>query len=215
MNQQRVEEQIQHGDHLEVVDVWETIQGEGPLSGTPAVFVRFAGCNLGCSWCDTDYTSNRRFYARQELIREVLKFPQSLVVLTGGEPFRQPVTPLIRSLLACDKRVQVETNGTLWPVSGCEQTLTDSVIVCSPKTQKICERLIPHIDAWKYVITGSEISPEDGLPVGVARPGNEARVFIQPGDVGNREANRQKAIEICMEYGYSLSLQIHKIVGLA
>jgi len=78
---------------LNVVKVWSTIQGEGPFTGTPAVFVRLAGCNLQCPLCDTNYTTNRKLRSAEEVADLVQSehSKTSLVVLTGGEPFRQNV----------------------------------------------------------------------------------------------------------------------------
>ena len=82
---------LRFGD-VEIVDIWKTIQGEGPLAGCPSVFIRLAGCNLRCPWCDTDYTSNRKLWRASEVVELVRAIrPSGLVVLTGGEPFRQDI----------------------------------------------------------------------------------------------------------------------------
>src|SRR4051812_2880501 len=90
------------GGTLWVQAVFYTLQGEGPFSGHPSVFVRLGGCNLRCVWCDTDFESSSwrprldELLARIEAVR-----PEScdLVVITGGEPFRQNIVPLVRHLL--------------------------------------------------------------------------------------------------------------------
>ena len=81
---------------LEVHHIWKTIQGEGPLAGSPAVFVRLAGCTLQCSFCDTDYTSKRVRQEPEEILAGIKAIGGgcNTVVLTGGEPFRQNVGPL-------------------------------------------------------------------------------------------------------------------------
>ena len=85
------------GLRLDVHSIFATIQGEGPFTGHPCVFVRLAGCNLQCPGCDTDYTEDRRMmqiYEIAESVASVLKASGStrakvpLVVITGGEPFR-------------------------------------------------------------------------------------------------------------------------------
>src|SRR5574343_1826946 len=86
-------------DTLEVHSIFSTIQGEGPFCGRPAVFVRLAGCNLQCPGCDTDYTQNRArldYEIILSIIRDQLALTASkanLIVVTGGEPFRQNIAP--------------------------------------------------------------------------------------------------------------------------
>lgn len=217
---------------LEIVKVWETIQGEGPFVGYPAVFVRLAGCNLVCPYCDTDYTTNRRFVTAEALVDEIEQIaPGGLVVMTGGEPFRQHVGEFARRLFAAGNyQLQFETNGTLFvedfPWYG------PVTIVCSPKTPKLNEDMIPHILYYKYIVRSGEIDPVDGLPVltlgrkeGVARPPkgfDRIRVFVQPMDEPEESMaadfrqgmNVNTAVTVCRQFGYRLSLQTHKILGL-
>ncbi len=99
------------GQSLDVVDIWLTVQGEGPYAGERAVFVRLAGCVIQCPLCDTDYTSGRKVMSVKKIEHEVLRliapydnkqcngWGQFLVVLTGGEPLRQSCGPLVRQLV--------------------------------------------------------------------------------------------------------------------
>ena len=102
-----------------VNEIFYSIQGEGAFAGTPAVFVRFSGCNLACPWCDTDH-SHAEEMTRDELedtVRGLLKGREgAIIVLTGGEPALQlrDDEPLFQGF-GC--RVCIETNGTL-PVPG-------------------------------------------------------------------------------------------------
>src|SRR6185503_1650310 len=103
---------VQEQWDLDVVEVFPTIQGKGPFAGERAVFLRLAGCNMQCPECDTDYTSNRRrmsFDAIWQLIRRAYKsfnqfylgklVPERvLLVITGGEPFRQDIGPFLSYL---------------------------------------------------------------------------------------------------------------------
>jgi 7-carboxy-7-deazaguanine synthase len=107
----------------------DTIQGEGPSAGTPAMFIRTSGCNLECRpWCDTPYTWDRaRFDLPAERTRRSVAElaawaaarPEPLVVLTGGEPLMQQraLIPLANALVAIGKRVEIETNGTYAPAT--------------------------------------------------------------------------------------------------
>lgn len=220
------------GSILAVNSIFYTIQGEGPFAGCPAVFVRLAGCNLQCPMCDTEY-SNRTSKTPRSIVREVAsafsgKTKSNLVVLTGGEPFRQDIDNLVCELLANGYKVQIETNGTLFRrlIAFGDENLT---IVCSPKTGTINKKLAPYINALKYVATyeSLEVSP-DGLPMHalehpnngiLARPpeGFKGAIYLQPvdeqDDVKNL-FNRDAVVKSCMTHGYRLCLQVHKIVGV-
>lgn len=223
INLQLAEKPVRTVSGIEVVNIFETIQGEGPLVGTPAVFIRTAGCNLQCPGCDTDYTSNRETLSESEILKRVTKLRKDgLVVITGGEPLRQPIDRLINSLLWNGFQVQLETNGTLFQE---EVPWYDIVTVCSPKTPKLNTRILNHIDYYKYVLSAGDVA-EDGLPsrsLGMsyppARPYDVSpyEVFVQPCDSGNPEQNKDNvraAINSCLRHGYRLCLQTHKIIGM-
>lgn len=213
---------------LFVHSIFKTIQGEGPFCGVPAIFVRLAGCNLQCPGCDTDYTSNKINMSALQILTRVKEVVGSdnikLVVITGGEPFRQNIGPLCDALQGAGFVVQVETNGTLapgFPLQG------DLFIVCSPKTGKVNQVVEVAATCYKYVLSHDSVSPEDGLPLSVlehsvnekvARPVTDMEVYIQPMDSGIAEINKlnlQAAIDSCMKFGYTLQLQTHKIIGLS
>jgi organic radical activating enzyme len=232
LNVQPVEPPRAQNDPLEVIKIWTTIQGEGPLVGMPAVFVRMAGCNLKCPQCDTDYTSNRQYFDANGLIKAVqaeirrnLFSQRHLVVFTGGEPFRQYLTPVAFDLTALGIHVQIETNGTFFLQDFPYQEAT---IVCSPKTAKIHPSLFHFTDAWKYIIEEGGVDPDDGLPtrvlganVRVARPPevtHKTRIYVQPmddrKDPKRNKAHMDTAVKVAVKYGYILSLQTHKYMGL-
>lgn len=230
LNTQPVEKRAARTDGaVEVVSVFLTIQGEGPFVGQPAVFVRTAGCNLDCPACDTDYTTGRRLVPAPDLLAKVKKANKhdsaSLVVITGGEPFRQALGPFVGLLLEEGYEVQVETNGTLYDPS-MAGLHADACIVCSPKTPKISAELISVIDAYKYVLRAGSVLAEDGLPLSSLgapapparpHPGFAGEVFVQPEDDKDPEtnaANLAAAVESCLRFGYRLSVQTHKIAGL-
>lgn len=222
------------GDFLRVQEVFTTIQGEGPLVGVPATFVRMAGCNLRCWFCDTEFDSewDRGYRLTSELAEHIHSLGSDLVVLTGGEPLLQNLLPLCDDLISRGHLVQIETAGTVtW--QGSLDQLPDSVqIIVSPKTPVVHSYISARARAWKYVITGiDDVSAVDGLPVTstqwrgqsslICRPPKGTyphQVFLQPCDFGlNKEASKaavDACIKLSMKYGYRLSLQMHKIVGL-
>ena len=93
-------------------EIFYSIQGEGYRTGTPAVFIRFSGCNLKCPFCDTQHSSGREM-SDEEIIKEICFYPTRFVVLTGGEPGLQVDREFINKLHQAGKFIQIETNGTV------------------------------------------------------------------------------------------------------
>jgi 7-carboxy-7-deazaguanine synthase len=214
---------------VEVIHIWPTIQGEGPYHGLKAVFIRLAGCSLLCPGCDTDYTTDRRLMNPTQIVSYVQSFMRrSLVVITGGEPFRQNIAPLVRLLLNSGYYVQIETNGTMMPEDDPKNRFPwkSVVTVCSPKTSHIHPDMFSHIDYFKYVLDAEHVA-EDGLPSSVlgmnqkpARPPEEydTPIYLQPMEVpGDEEKNTKNltaVVQSCMTFNYRVCLQLHKILGL-
>jgi 7-carboxy-7-deazaguanine synthase len=101
---------------LEICELFYSIQGESSYAGYPCFFIRFAGCNLRCSYCDTRYANEGEHlsYAVSQILAELDKYPGVLVEVTGGEPLIQEgVYPLLEELLAAGRTVLLETNGSL------------------------------------------------------------------------------------------------------
>lgn len=232
MNEQKISIIEDHdGRILTVHSCFFTIQGEGPFSGQRAVFLRLAGCNLQCPGCDTEYSSDDKYSVSQIVNLIARQIPEDsgsldgmLVVITGGEPFRQPIERLVSSLLFHDAIVQIETNGTLYrELPWGHRNLH---VVCSPKTRRINPRLEPFIKAFKYVVKAGEIDHFDGLPTRcldhyckdrVYRPSLTKLIYVQPMDEGDDEKNRanlEAVKDIVLFYGYRLCLQTHKLIGV-
>lgn len=219
---------------LWVQEVFETIQGEGPFAGMPAVFLRLNGCNLKCSWCDTDFESSWAIRPAELLIQlEPFLALHSgrirLLVITGGEPLRQNLTTLIRIMNRMGVVVQIETNGTL-PCPYGPGMEARSEIVCSPKTPKVHPTVVQQCRDWKYIVSRETSDKIDGLPAVNPSTGRRAllyrppeysirgdTIWVQPLDEQDEIKNGQNleyAMDICMKHGYRLSLQQHKILGL-
>lgn len=236
MNIQPIEKAVKDDTtFLNVHSIFHTIQGEGPFCGTPAVFIRLAGCNLRCPGCDTDYTSTRQDMSVHHIYMEVSKFIKDcgLVVITGGEPFRQNLTSLINFLTHTGYYVQVETNGTLPPAKGVMWSpmvdlRTGAYIVCSPKTGKVNEIIQRKACCFKYVLEADSVCSKDGLPLQalrhpahpkLARPplGFLKPIYLQPMDSKNpseNDANLRAVVKSVMKHGYILQLQVHKLLGV-
>jgi 7-carboxy-7-deazaguanine synthase len=229
LNNQKPERHIHRADgSLEVHHIFPTIQGEGPFAGMPAIFVRLTGCNLQCPFCDTEYTEHRiltlpeliviRIYGATACAKWSNHRKLPIIVITGGEPFRQNLVPLVTYLSEIGYQIQIETNGTF----EVPQIVFDkATIVCSPKIG-LSPKLKAHI--FKYVLQAGYIG-EDGLPTftlgnvkaPVARPPEGAEILIQPldeQDAMKNAANLEACVQSSFKFGYRVGIQMHKLLNL-
>lgn len=241
MNEQPIEKKSDD-DLLQIHSIFYTIQGEGPFSGSPAVFIRLAGCNLQCPGCDTDYTSIRRGFTPDAIVNiagqtfkalHVHSPRNGLAVITGGEPFRQEIGILINKLIDYGFYVQVESNGTLPPpdrliFSREIDHRSGAYLVLSPKTGKINPYAARAACCYKYVLSADSVDQTDGLPIKVLGNGTESMrvgrppdamkpVYLQPADALEphmTQANLNACLFSCLKFNYILCLQTHKLVGL-
>lgn len=207
------------GSSLQVQEIFATFQGEGPYTGVPAIFIRLGGCNLACDFCDTEFESFERL-TLDSVVEKVIQLRTSspsdprLIVLTGGEPFRQPIAPLCEALLAAGYRIQIETNGTLYRAIPREVE-----IVCSPKASEN-GYFPPRADvlaqtiALKFLIDAEDPLYND-VPA-FARAAGDIPLYLQAIDRYDPEKNRRNLEHtraLVKEYGCKLSLQTHKLAG--
>lgn len=227
----QIPEKKDYQSTLEVHSIFSTIQGEGPFTGRPAVFVRLAGCNLQCPGCDTEYTEGRNrlnYQTIYALIKSKLhdtKSSANLIVISGGEPFRQNIAPFVDFLISSDFDVQIETNGSMQIPLELSQLAT---VVCSPKTAKLHPSALHRANAFKYVMKAGNVRAEDGLPLQaldhratpyIARPHKSFRgkIYLQPmdeQDAGYNADNVQAVLESAMKHNYTVQLQIHKLLNV-
>jgi 7-carboxy-7-deazaguanine synthase (Cx14CxxC type) len=203
-------------------EIFLTVQGEGGQAGRPAVFLRFAGCNLWnglerdrasavCSFCDTDFVGvdgdGGRFATPEALAERVAGLwrgrdgDPKLVVCTGGEPLLQLDPPLIAALHARGFEVAIETNGTLAAPDGIDW------ICVSPKA-----------DAPLAQTSGQELKLVFPQPLAMPERFETLafeRFWLQPMDGPEREANTAAAIDYCLRHPrWRLSVQTHKYIGV-
>jgi organic radical activating enzyme len=189
---------------LQLAEIFYSVQGEGTHVGTPAVFVRLAGCNLNCRFCDTDFAL--KFVATvAEVVARVRDAGGScpMVVLTGGEPLAQRETlDLIEALRADGRRVHIESNGSIavalprdvWLTVSPKERLDPTVAARANEVKLIVDGRVPH--EW-----------DTRFPAATPR-------FLQP------EGNKPRNIELALEAAkaaparYRLSLQTHKYIGV-
>lgn len=207
-----------------VKEIYFTLQGEGAQTGRPAVFLRFAGCNLWsgreedrtdaiCSFCDTDFVGTDgpgggRFADAPSLARAVAaKWPENgspitpYVVATGGEPLLQLDAALIDALHSEGFEIGVETNGTLAAPKG-----IDWLCVSPKRDAELVQRTG---DELKLVYPQADLDPEEFSDL------EFGRFFLQPMDGPAKERNTELAARYCLEHpAWRLSLQTHKLIGL-
>ena len=205
-----------------VKEAFLTLQGEGVQTGSRAVFLRFAGCNLWsgreadraaaqCNFCDTDFVGTDgpgggKFASAEELAGHVAALwgegeEGRLVVATGGEPMLQLDSGLVAALHQRGFRVAAETNGTLAAVDGLDW------LCVSPKAgTEVVQR---RGDELKLVW------PQAGIDPAELEQWDFRHFLVQPMDCDEREAAMAAAIELAMARPrWRLSLQAHKVVGL-
>ena len=190
-------------------EIFYSLQGEGFHTGTPAVFVRFSGCNLRCSFCDTKHQAGEML-SLQDIVNEVNKYPIApLLVLTGGEPSLFIDEAFVAELKQkTGKRIAIETNGT--------RPLPDNLdwVTFSPKTAFEGGSLEPCVlttcDELKVVYLGQDLAQYDDI---------EAKYrFLQPcfvEDSEQRKANMQACVEAVKRHpNWRLSLQVHRVLDI-
>jgi organic radical activating enzyme len=190
---------------LQLAEIFYSIQGEGAYVGTPAAFVRLAGCNLACAFCDTDY-SLRAIAGVDEVVRRVRAESGDcpMVIVTGGEPFAQRETlALIDALRADGRRVHVESNGTI-----AADLPADVWLTVSPK-ERLHPRMAARANEVKLIV--DRRVPYEWLG---AFAGRDIPIFLQP--EGNKPRNVELALEAAKRqpHRFRLSLQTHKFIGV-
>ncbi len=186
---------------MKVNEIFYSVQGEGIYTGTPAVFVRLAGCNMRCDFCDTDHEPFTEM-TEEEIISKVNEYPARHIVMTGGEPALQLTETLVVALKNGRHFVQVETNGTR-PLPAIDKI---DWVTCSPKGEVRVQR----IDELKVLYWGQDVSQQEKT---------EAKTrCLQPLDTGdekrNKEITEQTLQYILQNPRWKLSLQTHKILNM-
>ena len=189
-----------------LAEIFESLQGEGRNTGRPCVFVRFAGCNLKCPWCDTDFS--RRFtLSIEDLVKEVTGYRPRSVILTGGEPTAQDGMPeLVAALREAGFWIAVETNGT----NDAAWLAFVDYVSCSPKAEFPDALHLAHADEVRVVASSEDV-------VGFCRDVRwriaATDYYVSPCDRGGEiDFAAAKAVLAKLD-GWSLSVQLHKILG--
>lgn len=196
-----------------IIEIFDSIQGEGLNLGKQATFIRLAGCNLNCPWCDTNWKEAKESLELEEILKRVPA--RALVVITGGEPFmNKQLASLVIALIGEKHQVAIETNGTydgseLRDYWGTKQLF----IACSPKPEtgwKIHPQC--QFDELKFVID-EKITSQD---IFSACRGTSKTVWLQP-EGSTMQASWKKALQIQEHLAKAhvetrIGIQLHKIM---
>ncbi len=187
-----------------VNDIFSSIQGEGFWTGLPVTFIRFAHCNLSCSFCDTDYSVRERLTA-EEILERVLLYSARTLIVTGGEPLIHPLENLLKIFKRTGFRIHVETNGTIEIPEG----LFDWITV-SPKTHN---PVVKKCNELKVLVNAGDVPDKRGIVADY--------YFISPLNPGLDEKGliHDDNLKYCVDYvlknpEWRLSVQLHKYLGI-
>jgi len=220
-------------DLIKINEIFETIQGEGTRTGTPSIFLRLQGCDVGCNFCDTKYTwflnsskiknintilnkvEDNDYYARiqnldlQQLI--INKFKSKNIVFTGGEPCLYNLYDLTKSFEDINYQTQIETSGT--EIIKCHN---NTWVTVSPKINMKGGKLLEE----QAINRANEIK----FPIGKQKDIAKLKQFIKDYNIYNKViflqplSQSKKATELCIQECYinnwRLSIQTHKYIGL-
>ena len=214
-------------------DVYVSVQGEGVMTGVPMVIVRLHGCPVGCAFCDTKETWRTSQETKVATLEEALGANErwcevsaedlaaycrtmtnlDWILLTGGEPAEQLLGPLVAAFHEQEFYVAIETSGT---AVGHLDTMVDWITV-SPKIgmpglRAIQEDAITSADEIKHVVGRLEDIDKLDAMLGLYEPKEGSTVCLQP--LSGSAAATKLCIAVCLERGWRLSIQTHKLVGL-
>jgi 7-carboxy-7-deazaguanine synthase len=200
---------INYLTHLPIVETFHSVQGEGTWIGVNAFFIRLAGCDVGCPWCDTKISWNIKRYpqiAIADLVTEAVTAHPAIVIITGGEPLMHDLTELTRQLKEQGLRAHLETSGS-HPFSGHFDWVT-----FSPKQFKSPhDSIYPQVSELKVVI-------KDASDLVWAEQ-NAARVPANVVKYLQAEWETNSSKDLVMQYvldhaDWRVSIQTHKLLGV-
>jgi len=209
-----------------IAEIFDSIKGEGPKTGIPMTFVRFAGCNLSCKFCDTNHMEKMQV-TEDDLIDTLRHMRPTWVVLTGGEPLLQVTCSLVERINALGAVIHLETNGTLY---------TSAVhamkhVTISPKEQyrgDVANYVVARewctepaaVDEVRYTVLHRNWDLPGGSLLPVRSPIHSfSPVALKYGDgvAGTNPDIINRAIALAFKHrrhGGRLNMQLHKLIGV-
>ena len=218
----------------QVNEVFQTIQGEGRYTGTPAIFVRLQGCPVGCSWCDTKHTwtldpelaitPDQLLAKRGDSPSWTGLTPAALlalfqqqgyqarhVVITGGEPCMVDLTLLCQALHAEGYSTQIETSGTFEIKAPLDTWVTVSPKLNMPGGYPVLPSALKRADEIKHPVAMQKHVDELVALLDLHQL-NDKLVYLQP--ISQQKRATELAIASCIKHNWRLSVQVHKYLGI-
>ena len=218
----------------QVNEVFQTIQGEGRYTGTPAIFVRLQGCPVGCSWCDTKHTwtldpelaitPDQLLAKRGDSPSWTGLTPAALlalfqqqgyqarhVVITGGEPCMFDLTSLCQTLHAAGYSTQIETSGTFEIKAPPDTWVTVSPKLNMPGGYPVLPSALKRADEIKHPVAMQKHVDELVALLDLHQL-NDKLVYLQP--ISQQKRATELAIASCIKHNWRLSVQVHKYLGI-
>jgi organic radical activating enzyme len=203
-------------------EVFRSLQGEGPSAGTPAVFLRLQGCDVGCAWCDTRYSwpeTGGEAIAGDALWQEVeAQGPAPLLVITGGEPLQHAnIAALLEQAVARWPRVEVETSG-IEPPPLQHERLAYNVSPKLPSATPRWRETWRHAALWRVapratfkVVVGAPPDPADAERLLAEHEVPPERVMLMPEGLTDEAVRRHGAelAALCVRHGWRMSPRLH------
>lgn len=189
-----------------VSEIFYSIQGEGKHTGMPAVFLRLAGCSMGCDFCDTKYAFGGGTEKNSlEILVELAQYPCKTVVITGGEPTEQNLEGLISTLKSAGHIVHLETNGAR------DADVSQADFVCVSPKKYVAKEMLQKADVIKLVV--NQQTDLDDLQKYYQYENEKTQIYLQP------ESNKQENIDLCVKLikqhpRARLSVQLHKLINV-
>ena len=209
MIQKEIQQQIDKGELLPLMEEFYTIQGEGFYTGKAAYFIRIGGCDVGCHWCDVKESWNAKLHppTKTDLIVENAATYTNTVVITGGEPLMWSLDYITKSLQNKGLRTHIETSGA-YPLSG----QWDWICLSPKKTKLPLEPIYKESHELKVIVFNKndfKFAEEQA-----AKVSETCELFLQP-----EWSNREKMIPLIVDYvmknpKWKISLQTHKYLNI-
>ncbi|MCU4676510.1 7-carboxy-7-deazaguanine synthase QueE [Catenovulum sp. 2E275] len=216
-----------------VNEIFETIQGEGSMTGIPSIFIRLQGCPVGCSWCDTKHTwevkpelqvdvsqiisvsnesENWAQMTSQDLLAQVLKYQARHIVITGGEPCLYDLTELTQVLHDAGCTTQIETSGTFEV-----KTHADTYVTVSPKVNmkggyQILTSALNRADEIKHPVATEQHIDDLNALLAKREENRKISICLQP--ISQKKRATELAIQTCIKNNWRLSVQMHKYLAI-
>jgi 7-carboxy-7-deazaguanine synthase len=203
---------------MRVIEIFRSIQGEGRRQGIPCTFIRLAGCNLSCRWCDTQYARPEDAgveRSRDQIIETIWRMNYPHICITGGEPLlqKEELLPLLQTLKRLGKTVEIETNGTI-DFRDVQQYASICMDVKCPLSGESSDlsllQYITPADSVKFVV--QDIVDCVYAEEVIAKHRIAGEIFISPVEGSDRRALAEFMVTHALPA--RLQLQLHKIIGV-